>query len=72
MIVFYHVKDANDGAVFKTAFESLQKASYKMAEQMYKQAPPSEGGSAGTGGAPPAGASEPNKDVIDAEFEEQR
>jgi molecular chaperone DnaK len=62
-------KDANDGAVFKTAFESLQKASYKMAEQMYKQAPPADGGGAPTEGAP---AAEPNKDVIDAEFEEQR
>jgi len=64
-------KEAGDGAVFKTAFEELQKASYKMAEQMYKQqAPAGEAGSGQpTDGAP---ASEPNKDVIDAEFEEQR
>ncbi len=62
-------KDASDAAVFKGAFEELQKASYKMAEQMYKTAAP-EGGQPGgeAGSAPPAD----NKDVIDAEFEEQR
>jgi molecular chaperone DnaK len=63
-------KEASDAAVFKTAFEELQKASYKMAEQMYKQAAPAGEGQAPTDGTPPAG--EANKDVIDAEFEEQR
>ncbi len=61
-------KEASDAAVFKDAFETLQKASYKMAEQMYKtQAPAGE--AAPQGEAP---AADQNKDVIDAEFEEQR
>jgi len=62
-------KEAKDAAVFKDAFESLQKASYKMAEQMYKTAPPADGG----GEAPPpsaASSTQEQKDVIDAEFEE--
>src|SRR6201986_4737542 len=38
-------KDAGkDAAPFKTAFNELQQASYKMAEQMYKTAAPSGGG----------------------------
>ncbi len=65
-------KDVSDGAVFKGAFEELQKASYKMAEQMYKQAPPADGQGTSGDGAGAAPAAEPNKDVIDAEFEEQR
>ncbi len=62
-------KDASDGAVFKGAFEELQKASYKMAEQMYKTTAPEGGAPGAAPDAPPAGDS---KDVIDAEFEEQR
>jgi molecular chaperone DnaK len=68
-------KDAKDAAPFKTAFESLQKASYKMAEQMYKQAGPAAG--AGDGGAGAGAGQQSNdqtqqqKDVIDAEFEER-
>jgi len=66
-------KEVGDGAIFKSTFEELQKASYKMAEQMYKQQAPA-GEAGGNGGQPTDGAqaSEPNKDVIDAEFEEQR
>ena len=45
-------KDAGkDAAPFKTAFDELQKASYKMAEQMYKTAAPSGGGDGGGGAA---------------------
>ncbi|MEO6951596.1 MAG: molecular chaperone DnaK [Polyangia bacterium] len=62
-------KDASDAAVFKDAFETLQKASYKMAEQMYKQEPAAGEAPQGGGEAP---AADQNKDVIDAEFEEQR
>ena len=41
-----------------------------MAEQMYKQAAPSEGADSST---PPSGAStQEQKDVIDAEFEEHQ
>jgi molecular chaperone DnaK len=64
-------KEAKEAAPFKTAFETLQKASYKMAEQMYKQA----GGAAqpGTGTPPPSEeTTQQQKDVIDAEFEEHR
>ena len=66
-------KDAKEAEPFKTAFDSLQKASYKMAEQMYKQAGPSAGGG-DAGAAPPqseAQTTQEQKDVIDAEFEEQ-
>jgi molecular chaperone DnaK len=65
-------KDAKDGQIFKDAFERLQKASYKMAEQLYKQS-----GGQPTGEAPPpqpepseAEKTQAQKDVIDAEFEE--
>ena len=45
-------KDAGkDAEPFKAAFDELQKASYKMAEQMYKTAAPSGGGGGGGGGA---------------------
>ncbi len=65
-------KDAKDGQIFKDAFERLQKASYKMAEQLYKQAGAPAGG-ADAGAPPPPSESETTqaqKDVIDAEFEE--
>jgi molecular chaperone DnaK len=66
-------KDAGkDASVFKTTFNELQQASYKMAEQMYKGAAPSggdAGGNAGGGGAEQT--TQEQKDVIDAEFEEQ-
>ena len=68
-------KDAGkDAEPFKTAFDELQQASYKMAEAMYKTAAPS-GGDAGAGPGAGAGGAEQTtqeqKDVIDAEFEEQ-
>jgi len=67
-------KEATDATVFKSAFEELQKASYKMAEQMYKtQSPEAAQGGAGPGDAGATSfVSDANKDVIDAEFEEQR
>ena len=69
-------KDAGkDPLPFKTAFNELQQASYKMAEQMYKTAAPGSGGGAGSGGDGGAGGgaetTQEQKDVIDAEFEEQ-
>jgi molecular chaperone DnaK len=68
-------KEAKEAAPFKTAFDDLQKASYKMAEQLYKAAGPAAGAGGPTEGAPPpSGAAEAQaqKDVIDAEFEEHR
>src|SRR5258708_22080450 len=69
-------KDAGkDATPFKTAFNELQQASYKMAEQMYKTAAPSGGadggGGAGGGGGSAEQTTQEQKDVIDAEFEEQ-
>jgi molecular chaperone DnaK len=69
-------KEAKEAQVFKDAFERLQKASYKMAEQMYKGAAPTgdQGGGpqAGAPGASDAQTTQEQKDVIDAEFEEHR
>jgi molecular chaperone DnaK len=66
-------KDAADGQIFKDAFERLQKASYKMAEQLYKDAG-AAAGQPGAGAPPPtasdAETTQAQKDVIDAEFEE--
>ncbi|MFI5288157.1 MAG: Hsp70 family protein, partial [Polyangia bacterium] len=59
---------------YKTAFDALQKASYKMAEQMYKQtgaAPDGGGGGAGES-ASSGSTTQEQKDVIDAEFEEHQ
>ena len=69
-------KEAQSADVFKAAFDELQKASYKMAEQMYKtQAPGADAGQPGAGAPPPGGpgqTTQDQKDVIDAEFEEHR
>jgi molecular chaperone DnaK len=69
-------KEAKEAQVFKDAFERLQKASYKMAEQMYKGAAPTGGEPGGGGGGAPgasdAQTTQEQKDVIDAEFEEHR
>jgi molecular chaperone DnaK len=64
-----------DAAVFKSAFERLQKASHKMAEALYRAAGGAEGAQAGGGGtAPPPADGEqpggPKDDVIDAEYTE--
>ena len=65
---------ARDAQLFKDAHDRLQKASYKMAEQMYKQA----GAGQGQAAPPPGGdtgasqdSTQAQKDVIDAEFEER-
>ncbi len=67
---------AGDGEALKKAAQDLQKASYKIAEALYKSAPagggPGEGG--GEGGGEPGGSpsSKPADDVIDAEVVEQK
>jgi molecular chaperone DnaK len=61
-----------DAAVFKSAFERLQKASHKMAEALYRAAGGAEGAQAG-GGAQPGAEAQPGgakDDVIDAEYTE--
>src|SRR5436190_5834200 len=61
-----------EAAVFRSAFERLQKASHKMAEALYRAAGGAEG--AQTGGGPAAGGEQPSgggkDDVIDAEYTE--
>ena len=57
-------KDAKEADVFKTAFETLQKSSYKMAEQLYRGAGATgDGGGApgGDGGSPSATPQEPSE-----------
>jgi molecular chaperone DnaK len=62
-------KDSTDAAAFKDATDRLQAAAHKMAEVMYRAA----GGPAGEPGAGETGDStRAQKDVIDAEFEEQK
>jgi molecular chaperone DnaK len=60
-------KEAVEAEVFKSAKDKLEQAAHKMAEAMYKSAAASGGGD-GQGGD----NTQANKDVIDAEFEEQK
>jgi molecular chaperone DnaK len=67
-------REPKDAAVFKEAFERLQKASHKMAEVLYRSAGGTEGAQAGApgGGAGPEAGGEGGgkEDVIDAEYTE--
>ncbi|MFH1470054.1 MAG: molecular chaperone DnaK [Pseudomonadota bacterium] len=69
--------DKDDPDVLKAAFDSLQKAMYKLAEVMYKSTDggpmpggPMPGGPMPTEGGPMPGGAPGRDDVIDAEFEE--
>jgi len=71
------VSENGTAAEIKPAIDTLQQASYKMAELLYKSAPGSEAGPSGNGasGAHPEGEAEtskPSEDVIDAEFKESK
>jgi molecular chaperone DnaK len=61
-------KESGDADALKKAATDLQKASYKIAEALYKQAPPAGGASEG---AAPGGASK-TEDVIDAEVVDEK
>ena len=66
--------DSEDVAALKAAFETLTQSSHKLAEELYKQTPPSgdAGGDAAASGDD-SGSSADKKDdddVVDAEFEE--
>jgi len=64
-----------DAAALKTAAQNLQKASYKIAESLYKSAPAgAPAGDAGGSDATPGDSSpsKPADDVIDAEVVEQK
>jgi molecular chaperone DnaK len=64
---------SDDAAALKKAAQDLQKASYKIAEALYKTAPPPAGGGP-EGGASTAQAASPDSssDVIDAEVVEEK
>ena len=61
-------KESGDADALKKAATDLQKASYKIAEALYKQTPPAGGASEG---AAPGGASK-TEDVIDAEVVDEK
>ncbi len=73
------VKESDDIDAIRRAMDTVNKASHKMAEEMYKQAgagQPGPGGEAGGGEAGPGGESGPaggqgpeGEDVIDADYE---
>ncbi|MCC6997369.1 MAG: molecular chaperone DnaK [Deltaproteobacteria bacterium] len=73
-------KDNPDAEALKAALETVQKASHKMAEAMYKQAggsgpaPGAPGGDSGVEdeGGGGGGGDKKDEGVIDAEFEEQK
>jgi molecular chaperone DnaK len=70
--------DSEELGVLKAALESLTQASHKMAEELYQQQPPGEGGPGPDAGGGDGGASaseekkDDDDDVVDAEFEEAR
>jgi molecular chaperone DnaK len=63
-------KESGDADALKKAAQDLQKASYKIAEALYKQAPPPGGAPEGAPSGGPAGAKA--EDVIDAEVVEEK
>jgi molecular chaperone DnaK len=72
------VKDSDDVEAIKSAMEAVNKASHKIAEEMYKQASAQPSGPTGdaqagpagpTGGGGEAGGAPGGDDVIDADYE---
>ena len=69
---------STDTEALKKAFQDVQKASYKIAEALYKTAPQPGGDAAGAPGGPggPGTSSHPSSakadDVIDAEVVEEK
>ncbi len=57
-----------DAVAMKAELEKLQKALFKVSEEMYKNAPKAEG--ANGGGAAGGDEKKPEGDVIEAEFED--
>ena len=60
---------ADDAEALRRAAQELQKASYKIAEALYKNAPPPEAASSAAGGETPKAKAD---DVIDAEVVEEK
>ena len=66
----HKIREKGTADEVKAAYERLEKASHKAAEELYKTAQPDAGPA---GGPPPGGADEPKKDkdnVVDAEFKQ--
>jgi molecular chaperone DnaK len=63
-------KESGDADALKKAATDLQKASYKIAEALYKQAPPAGGGPEGA--APGGSSGAKAEDVIDAEVVDEK
>jgi molecular chaperone DnaK len=61
---------ADDPEALNKAAQEVQKASYKVAEALYKNAPAPE--SPGQAGATPSGGGKPADDVIDAEVVDEK
>jgi molecular chaperone DnaK len=64
-------KESGDAGALRKAAQDLQKASYKIAEALYKTAAPPAGGAA-EGAAPGGPAEARGEDVIDAEVVEEK
>jgi molecular chaperone DnaK len=61
---------SSDAGEIKAKIENLSKAAFKLGEAMYKPDAGGEGHDAGPGAGHGAGHSEPNDNVVDADFEE--
>jgi molecular chaperone DnaK len=69
--------ESEDIEKMKSAYDSLQKATHKLSEEMYKRAGPGPGDKAGGGAGASAsgngsGSRKDDDDVVDADFEEVR
>jgi molecular chaperone DnaK len=69
----HKLKESEDEAALKTAVQTLEAASHKAAEELYKSAGPTPGAPGGDGGAPSTPNNEPQAEkpkgeVVDAEF----
>ncbi|MCL4806358.1 MAG: molecular chaperone DnaK, partial [Thermoanaerobaculia bacterium] len=61
---------ADDAVALQKAAQEVQKASYKVAEALYKSTPPPD--ASASAGATPAGEGKPADDVIDAEVVDEK
>ncbi|RZA23101.1 MAG: molecular chaperone DnaK, partial [Proteobacteria bacterium] len=64
--------DSNSPEELKTARETLEQKSHKLAEILYKQASADQGAGAGQGPGAGQGQAQHDPNVVDAEFEDQK
>ncbi len=62
--------ESEDAEVLKAAFEKLTQVQHKLAEKMYAKTAQGSGPDDQAGAGPTGGASKPDDDVVDADFEE--